>query len=890
MNGVRIYVSDDINNNDIVLNGEAIDLFPDENIQITLKQTDIGDITSNYADFTQSFTVPASPKNNRIFKYWYDTFNDNQFSSVSGIPCRIDIDGIFFKKGTIKITNAQSNNDGSIKNYTINFTSNLKSLKDKFGTIKIGDLDYTGIISYPEIALSDSFVKSEIEGNVNGYIEWPMVSTTRLIDDFNTIKYINSSTLNGIKYTELRPALKTKHIFEAIENHFDIRFVGNFYSVNSQLDTIYLWCNKNEEFKNVGKIIDLNGSISYPPNTFISSGVYPMPATASVTLNITNDYFTVTNISTISGATIWNFTVQPILYTTNTTTPYKIFLQELILNTDGSINETATKNQDNQGFVSTSDWVTGNQSINYFVGMLGKPINTKNTFRIVVESKGSISFSNTHVQISCTYDTGWSGTTFFKNSSATIISSASNNLQSIFSIPQNLPDMTVYDFVQSFIKMFNLVTIPVTDPIIHNLLGTSEVFELEYYSKFYGKLNELDLTKYTKRNFKINKVKTYKTIDLKHSDSEYGMNIKFKKSQLPEREYGSVNLTYNDGDDNDFKIESKFNLMIWRELPNYGLTASYDLSKTWIFGDCMNEDFSKGVFNKPTIFYYNQKAVIPSGQKIAYTNITGSSDELNTYSIMSNVDSIDSFSYSTTLAFSNENYFNAILDKSLYYNNYKSLFNGVYSRYAREYEYEAILPKSIYTTLSLGNQVIIGNKRFAITDLTINLLTGDTKLKLNSVIEETDIIETNTPVTPFVISTASSTFYPDSLGGFTETVFNITYPSNTDSLKWRADYNLTAQTYTNARVQFTTTSAWGYSALSWFDYYETSGQAVGVHTTSINNFIPTGTYTHDYANTLGGYTSPINCQLRARTGNTITVTIWAYDSSGTLLGSNHITV
>ena len=126
--------------------------------------------------------------------------------------------------------------------------------------------------------------------------------------------------------------------------------------------------------------------------------------------------------------------------------------------------------------------------------------------------------------------------------------------------------------------------------------------------------------------------------------------------------------------------------------------------------------------------------------------------------------------------------------------------------------------------------------------------------------------------------------------GFTETVFDITYPSNTDSLKWRADYTLTAQTYTNARVWFTSTSAWGYSGLSWFDFNEPSGQAVGVHTTSINNFIPIGTYAGDSAGVFGGYTSPINCQLRARTGNTITVTIWAYDSSGMLLGSNHITV
>ena len=42
---------------------EELDLFDDEQISITLQLQNIADISKLFADFTQSFTIPASPRN-----------------------------------------------------------------------------------------------------------------------------------------------------------------------------------------------------------------------------------------------------------------------------------------------------------------------------------------------------------------------------------------------------------------------------------------------------------------------------------------------------------------------------------------------------------------------------------------------------------------------------------------------------------------------------------------------------------------------------------------------------------------------------------------------------------------------------------------------------------
>ena len=57
----------------VYIEGQRIELFNDEQIQVTSTQQNVADISKTYTDFSQSFTIPASPYNNAIIQHFYQT-------------------------------------------------------------------------------------------------------------------------------------------------------------------------------------------------------------------------------------------------------------------------------------------------------------------------------------------------------------------------------------------------------------------------------------------------------------------------------------------------------------------------------------------------------------------------------------------------------------------------------------------------------------------------------------------------------------------------------------------------------------------------------------------------------------------------------------------------
>ena len=56
----------------IYINNVSIDLFKDESIRIIRKVTDVRDITKVYSDYSLPFSIPASSKNNKIYRHIYN--------------------------------------------------------------------------------------------------------------------------------------------------------------------------------------------------------------------------------------------------------------------------------------------------------------------------------------------------------------------------------------------------------------------------------------------------------------------------------------------------------------------------------------------------------------------------------------------------------------------------------------------------------------------------------------------------------------------------------------------------------------------------------------------------------------------------------------------------
>lgn len=67
---------------------------------------------------------------------------------------------------------------------------------------------------------------------------------------------------------------------------------------------------------------------------------------------------------------------------------------------------------------------------------------------------------------------------------------------------------------------------------------------------------------------------------------------------------------------------------------------------------------------------------------------------------------------------------------SLFANYYINYIASMFSIYRKEKEIKAILPNNLITNLELNDKIIINHQKFLIDEMTTNLLTGETNLKL----------------------------------------------------------------------------------------------------------------------------------------------------------------
>jgi len=81
MRSVQVYVE-----------GQRLELFKDEQSTIQSEQQNIKDIQSVKTDFSQTFTIPTTPNNNKIFKHFYESSIDANIDHNIRRKAHIEID------------------------------------------------------------------------------------------------------------------------------------------------------------------------------------------------------------------------------------------------------------------------------------------------------------------------------------------------------------------------------------------------------------------------------------------------------------------------------------------------------------------------------------------------------------------------------------------------------------------------------------------------------------------------------------------------------------------------------------------------------------------------------------------------------------------------------
>ena len=230
---------------------KRIELFKDEVISLTSGIQNANDISKTFTDYTQSFTIPATPYNNSIFKHWYENSVDNGFDHRKRYNAYIEIDTIPFREGQIQIESATRKNF-EIDSYKITFYGNLTQLKDRFGEDMLSSLDYSSL----DHTYSFTEIYNRITSSASYDVRYPLIGASYSYE-YGTNNPLYDVRLNPINWVELAPSCKVSKIFDLIESKYNVTFTGDFITNYLQFTKLWLYLKKTQSSDTYSTPIDV---------------------------------------------------------------------------------------------------------------------------------------------------------------------------------------------------------------------------------------------------------------------------------------------------------------------------------------------------------------------------------------------------------------------------------------------------------------------------------------------------------------------------------------------------------------------------------------------------------------------------------------------------------
>ena len=117
----------------LYVEGERVDMFQDESVNISDSIANVKDISKIYTTYSRQFTLPASKTNNKIFKHYYNfDIRTNNFDARYRVSSYLNVNGMRYKDGKLRLSSVKLK-DNKPESYSVVFFGNSVSLKDKLG-------------------------------------------------------------------------------------------------------------------------------------------------------------------------------------------------------------------------------------------------------------------------------------------------------------------------------------------------------------------------------------------------------------------------------------------------------------------------------------------------------------------------------------------------------------------------------------------------------------------------------------------------------------------------------------------------------------------------------------------------------------------------------------
>jgi hypothetical protein len=664
MRSVQIYVENRI-----------LDLFSDEQIVVNSTVQNITDIGKVFTDFSQTFTIPCSDRNNQIFEYYFQNDLDGVIDHNLRRDARIEIDHIPFRTGKIQLEKSEVKSTNA-ESYTVSFYGDVVNIKDLVGEDKLSDLDYDTL----DHTYSGAEIQARVETDFNTAdynVRWPLISSGRVWQYGSAGANDISLNTAPIDFTELFPAVRVKSILDIIASQYGLTFTGSFLDTK-QFRHAYLWYKNKEKFQFFTRAKQLK---------FGESGV-----STDILYNNKVQY------SYVSPADLIVPPYDTLLNTKHITTVEIVTASNIDYYLDVYDN----------GFYLFSQLGNGTQIFNIINENNTVGLNRSLSFKL--RSTAAMTFTNT-VTYKLRYNLFESFTftspvlvidTYSDSSNTSISTTVTTDLSFL------APNMKIVDFINGLVNTYNL-TVTGTD------LTT---FKIEPLDVYYNSGIDWDITPYTSfESITVNRPKLYKNISFKWQQCLSFMNREF--FDLFKREYSDLSATF-DYDGGDYTIQLPFETPLHSKFTNTNLQVAYCLG---------TEPEYKNYVPKPTLLYmYDYQDINVS---LYFDNGT-TVDQVTGYVPFGQDMNFAQEDY--TLNFGSE--FSSlsldIVNNTLYREYYESYLLNLYNLKTRITTVKCSFPLHEMTSIRLNDSLIIRDKKYLINDMKQNLVTGEVELVLLS--------------------------------------------------------------------------------------------------------------------------------------------------------------
>jgi hypothetical protein len=679
---------------EVLIEGQRLDLFQDESIELNRSVQDIKDISKIYTDFTQSFTVPASKNNNKIFKHFERPEIDNGYDTRTKKDATILINSLDFLKGRVRLEKVATKNNKP-SDYTITFFGNLVSLKDVVGEDTLKDLEWLDQFdhdyTYNNVSSGlQSALNFTIDGNSEPVIKYPLLSPVRRFiyntdntdqtdtDTVANIAYNDSAQVNGIRWDELKPSISLKWILRAIQEKYNLQFNNGFFS-KKEFTELQLWLSNDKGKMKAG-----------------GKSLIPLPDGTHVSNNLFNGWVEGVEANSPTYPTEYDYKIE--IIPQDTEAEYTILVEDLgeplkqKTGVKGTAQVTGVVRETNPG--TFRDFALG-----FFI---------KSEYALTYDVNFTINEYEWY-----DYENGTSG--YQKNTYTSSLTSQVINTQ--VNIRQQLPELTIEKFLSGLFKMFNLTVIP-----------NGDILEVESLEQWYlnGKIR--NISEYVDTTeVPVEKGTILRQIDLKFEKGESFLLDEFKDNFG--RSYGDLNLILRDAlgnrlDGETLTIDLPFEQMIYERLTNIEDSV---LSKVQ-YGYVVDKD-EKPYNLKPHIFY-SVRQPLGLAEGIAIKDQAGQAYVVYNYNRPSHVGELTLSKFATVFNADYDEYTGDAITSNLLTNYYLDYLTDIFSSKRRVFSFKAKLTANLIRDIKLNDRLVINGRRYIINNMSINLITREADLEL----------------------------------------------------------------------------------------------------------------------------------------------------------------